>query len=390
STGITNMNGEWKPTDHTSGDTFASPAPPAPYSSPATSGSSTFASTFGTSATSFNGTWSLYGVDDVNGDSATISGWKITFEPNDIMCCSCPFSRAEITYSPDNPAVPVCTCLPPSRARADFDGDSKTDLSVFRPSEGNWYMFNSTAGFGVVHWGLNGDQLAPGDYDGDAKADFAVFRPNADSTQPDFYVLKSSNYTYSGYSWGLPGDVPIVADYDGDAKDDLAIYRPADHTFYVFKSNGGSVLSFSGISSGVPVAGDFDGDGKADFVTFNDGDWFIAKSTLNFASVSSVHWGAAGDKPVPADYDGDGKEDLAVFRPSERVWYILRSATGVFITQFGLSDDIPVPGDYDGDSKDDLAVYRDGTWYMNRSTAGLSILQFGLSGDIPIPNRYLP
>ncbi len=33
-----------------------------------------------------NGTWSLYGVDDVSGDIATITGWKLTFESNDYTC----------------------------------------------------------------------------------------------------------------------------------------------------------------------------------------------------------------------------------------------------------------------------------------------------------------
>src|SRR5206468_2852945 len=27
-----------------------------------------------------------------------------------------------------------------ARSRADFDGDGRTDVSVFRPSEGNWYI----------------------------------------------------------------------------------------------------------------------------------------------------------------------------------------------------------------------------------------------------------
>lgn len=52
--------------------------------------------------------------------------------------------------------------------------------------------------------------------------------------------------------------------------------------------------------------------------------------------------GASTDKPAPGDYDGDGKLDAAVFRPSDTVWYILRSSGGSTATQFGLPNDVPV------------------------------------------------
>ena len=280
--------------------------------------------------------------------------------------------------------------FPGSKNRADFDGDGKTDVSVYRPSEGNWYLNRSTVGFTVINWGIASDRPTPGDYDGDFKTDFAVFRPNADSSQPDFYILNSSNFTFSGYSWGLPGDVPVIEDYNGDGKDDIAIYRPSNHTFYVLRSGSQSVLTFSNISFGVPVAGDFDGDGKGDFVTYSIDGWFISQSNVNYAAVNFIRWGASGDKPVAADYDGDGRDDLAVFRPSDRTWYIRKSTGGNAFVQFGLTNDIPAPGDYDGDGRSDIAVYRDGIWYLNQSTAGVAITQFGLSGDMPIPNRYLP
>jgi subtilisin-like proprotein convertase family protein len=391
-TGTVNMNGEWKPTDHTTtpADNFPAPAPAAPYQLPAPSGSNTFASVFGTRGMDLNGTWTLYVLDDVSGDSGSLAGWKLTFESDDYICCSCPLAQKRVISTADgDAAVPTCTCISPPR-RADFDGDRKSDISVFRPSEGNWYLNQSTAGFGVLNWGTNGDQLAPGDFDGDLKTDFAVFRPNADATQPDFYVLRSSNFTYAGYSWGLPDDVPVIEDYDGDQRSDIAVYRPSNHTFYVLKSFNGSILTYSEITSGTPAAGDFDGDGKGDFAAYSINGWYLSASSANYATVGFTNWGTAGDKPVPADYDGDGKDDFAVFRPSDRTWYIRKSGGGFDFVQFGLANDIPVPGDYDGDLKADVAVYRDGIWYINRSTAGMAIVQFGLSGDVPVANRYLP
>ena len=364
--------GEFRPYNAGANDAFPAPAPSSSYTNASPAGTDTFVSVFGTSSTNLNGTWTLYVVDDAGGDEGMISGgWSLTFESDDYTCI-------------------VCSCLP--KQRADFDGDGRSDISVYRPSEGNWYLNRSTNGFTAITWGISGDVPTPGDYDGDGKTDLAVFRADANSANPDFYILNSSTSTFSGFSWGAPADIPVIEDYDGDNKDDVAVYRPSSRTFYVLKSGNGSALTFSRIppQSFRPVAGDFDGDGKGDFTVFGNGQWLISKSSDNYNSALIEFWGLDTDKLVSADYDGDGKDDLAVFRPSDGVWYIRKSSGGNTIVQFGLSTDIPVPADYDGDGRADIAVYRGGTWWINRSSLGLLTTQFGLTGDIPIPNRYLP
>ena len=270
-----------------------------------------------------------------------------------------------------------------SRPRADFDGDGKTDLSVFRPSEGNWYLQRSTAGFTAINWGLENDKLVPGDYDGDGKTDLAVYRNDT------WFVLNSSNGTFTGLNFGLATDIPVAGDYDGDDKTDFAVFRPSDGVWYIRNSSNGSISFVSwGQNGDVPVVGDYDGDGKTDQAVVRNNVWYLNRSQTG---VSIITFGSSGDLPVQADYDGDSKDDIAVFRPSDGVWYITNSSNGsVSYVPWGQNGDIPAPGDFDGDGKYDQAVYRDGTWYLNRSTSGISISGFGLATDRPIPKAYIP
>ncbi len=294
------------------------------------------------------------------------------------------------------PGSGPCGAQPTSNARADFDGDGRTDVSVFRPSEGNWYLNQSTDGFAAFNWGLAGDKLVPGDYDGDGKADAAVFRANDDPGAADFYILNSNGFTFSGISWGVTGDVAVSGgDYDGDGLDDVAVFRPSDGTWYIRRSSdAGAIVEPFGQDGDIPMAMNHDGDSMHNLAVFRptENRWYVARNTgVPAQNFDVFDFGADGDILVPADYDGDGRHDVAVFRPSNGTWYIRRSSDDQTMTiPFGQAGDIPVPGDYDGDGTDDGAVYRNGQWFVLGSTSGLQVFNFGLGTDIPIPVRYLP
>ena len=268
----------------------------------------------------------------------------------------------------------------PTNRISDFDGDGKSDVSVFRPSTGVWYLQQSSAGFTGLAFGLSTDKLVPADYDGDGKTDVAVYRGGT-------WYLQRSQLGFTGISFGAADDIPVPADYDGDGKADLAVFRPSTGVWYLQRSN----LGFTGIAFGQtgdkPVPADYDGDGKADIAVNRAGTWYINRSQLGFTGIA---FGDGNDKLVPADYDGDGKADVAVFRPSNGVWYLQQSTAGFTGIQFGLGTDVPTAADYDGDGKADLAVFRNGVWYLNRTTAGFTGISFGAATDKPIPSVFVP
>ncbi|MEO6391007.1 MAG: FG-GAP-like repeat-containing protein [Pyrinomonadaceae bacterium] len=136
-----------------------------------------------------------------------------------------------------------------NRPPADFDGDGRTDIGVFRPSLGTWYILQ-TSNFTILtqQFGTNGDKVAAGDYDGDGRSDLAVFRPS-DST---WYIKRSSDGTVSTTKWGLSTDKPVPADYDGDGKTDIAVFR--DGVWYILQSSNGSNAYQWGSAGDIPIA----------------------------------------------------------------------------------------------------------------------------------------
>jgi hypothetical protein len=275
------------------------------------------------------------------------------------------------------------------RTPFDFDGDRKSDLSIFRPSAGEWwYLKSSHVGNSAFQFGTSSDKLVPADFTGDGKTDIAFFRPSSG----EWFVLRSEDSSFFSFPFGASGDIPAPADYDGDGKADPAVFRPSTTTWFVSLSTGGTIIQRFGQPGDIPVVADYDGDNKADIAIYRPsvGQWWLSRST---AGVIAFQFGASTDKPVQGDYTGDGKADVAFFKPSSGEWFILRSEdSSYYAAPFGTAGDIASPGDYDGDGKSDFAVFRpsSNTWFVQRSTAGTLIQPFGQTGDKPVPSAFIP
>jgi hypothetical protein len=245
--------------------------------------------------------------------------------------------------------------------------------------------------------------VTPTDADGDGKSEIAVFRPSIGGW---FIRISSQNYSASNfYQWGMTGDVPIAGDFDGDGKMELTTWRPSNGSWYIRYSSLGFNMASAGVvqwglAGDVPLTGDFDGDGKTELVIWrpSNGTWYIRYSSLGFnpASAGVFQWGLAGDVPLTGDFDGDGKTELAIWRPSNGTWYTRNASPGYAtatanVYQWGLLGDVPIAGDFDGDGKTELAIYRPptGEWFIRDSAQNYNIsgsrwFQWGTPGDVAI------
>jgi exo-beta-1,3-glucanase (GH17 family) len=269
------------------------------------------------------------------------------------------------------------TCKQLRQVPADFDGDGKTDIGVYR--SGAWSILRSSGGTISIGWGGPAWTPVPADYDGDGSNDVAVYRNGAWS------IVRSTDNGNTILGWGGPTWMPAPADYDGDSKTDVAVYQAGAWSI-VRSTDGGNTTFGWGGSAWVPVPADYDGDGKDDIAAYANGAWSIVRSSDSVNRVAG--WGGPGWVPVPADYDGDSTADIAVYAANNGTWSIIRSSDQVnVVVPHGGVDWLPVPADYDGDGKTDIAVYNfgSGQWSIRRSLdGGSTFVNFGV-GPIDIP-----
>ncbi len=293
-----------------------------------------------------------------------------------------------ITTTDGQPSAP-----PPPPLAPDSDGDGISDLMVYRPSTGQWFLRKSASGYSYTDaqtfgFGLSDDKSLAGDYDGDGRLDLTLWRP---STGEWIFRYSTTDFAPSSqavYRWGLPGDIPLSADFDGDGRNDLVVYRPATGEWFVrFSSTSYSYSNWVsyqwGLPGDVPMAADFDGDRKTDLAVFrpSTGEWFFGSPDRTTATPHGCGLdGGSRRHTGRGRFRRDGLADVTVFRPSNVGWYILRSSTGYAVSSYvligWLPGDVPLaPVDFDGDRRADIAVLRPSTgeWFILYSTANYAV-----------------
>lgn len=284
-----------------------------------------------------------------------------------------------------------------------------SDLAVWRPSNGTWYVLGGPGSSGVIFpWGQTGDTPIPGDFDGDGKTDFSVFRPSipppACPCPVTWYIIHSSTGNWSVFQYALNTDLPAQADYDGDGRTDAAVYRPPSGSqpygvWHIQGTTAGYYTQSWGEAGDLPASADYDGDGRADIGVFRPSNrtfYSINSSNQYIITIASGIPTGTNWQTVSGDYDGDGRGDYAVYNKTTATWYVRQSSTGTFNTPlvWGTVNDKAVQNDYDGDGKVDYAVWTPsgtnvGRWHIKNSSNNTERNQtWGVAGDIPVPALY--
>ncbi|CAN5903873.1 hypothetical protein BH11MYX4_BH11MYX4_38140 [soil metagenome] len=248
---------------------------------------------------------------------------------------------------------------------ADFDGDGRADITVWRPTTGEWWTIRRSTGATTrTVWGQQGDVPVAADYDGDGKADIAVFRASVHT----WWFILSADSSVKTAQWGDPGDIAVPADYDGDGKADVAIWRPSTGVWWLAQSRDGIRTKQWGTSGDVPLTGSYDGWLGADFAVWRP-------STREVFTFGSSPWGTSGSQRLPSFNDVPVAASFWCYGSTIASW---NKVTGVWtvpsqsVVQYGIPGDVPVPANYNGDANGSSlgaqrAVFRpsEGKWYIH-------------------------
>ncbi len=269
----------------------------------------------------------------------------------------------------------------------DFGGEGISDLAVYDPLTGRWYIWSPETG--VIAWetplGGPGFSPIPGDYNGNGRVDFAVYRDG-------YWYAQGLDGTWilEGEAFGGADFNPVAGDYDGDGITDMMVYHEESGRWFG-RTVAGALLMWGTQWGGPgfsPVSGDYNNNGRTDLAVYANGYWFIQTADGEEVILYGIGWGGAEFTPVPGEYDGDGETDLAVYHEQSGMWFIIK-LDGTLILwgeRWGGPGFKAVTGDYNGDGISDLAVYYNGYWFVKTVDGEVLFYgeQWGAEGFDPV------
>jgi hypothetical protein len=255
-----------------------------------------------------------------------------------------------------------------------------SNIGIFRPSAGAWYLINNNTGtwqgcnvdlcFGT--FGQNGDQAIAGDWNGTGRTKIGVYDPAGNSWELDdgdgTWEGCSSDtcLSFSALKASSSDEIAVVGSWNGSGKDFIGMYSGAGYWYLDANGNGkwdgcsrDKCFGPFGGPGDVPVVGDWSGNQIDKIGTFDpatgqwqldmngNGKWDGCKKDKCLGP-----FGTTGDIPVVGDWNGTGTARIAIFRPATGEWFLDLNGNGKwdganvdkYIRGFGHSGDTPVVG----------------------------------------------
>ena len=159
----------------------------------------------------------------IEGHNFTISGFELSYKSSDVVSVRMTLdgvapSVDENTYKTliriteyDANGKPVNSTIFEKTALviSPGGGDLISQIGVFRPASGNWYLDTTKTGvvYTTFHFGTRGDIPVVGDWDGNGISDGGVFRPSNGNWYLD---ITKTGKASTVFHFGTPADVPVA------------------------------------------------------------------------------------------------------------------------------------------------------------------------------------
>jgi hypothetical protein len=300
------------------------------------------------------------------------------------------------------------TCSDLRMIRGDFNGDKLSDVLVYCPSTGAFAKWYGTGGTSP-HFLYQATGYAPGvwtnvamvaaDFNGDGKTDILVYRTDngayakwySDGGVDATFLYQTVHYADDA-PYKMPNLTMVAADFNGDGRTDILVY---DHDYFAkWYSDGGVNSTFlyeafhqvgGGWTHFAMAPADFNGDGRTDVLVYIPANGTFAKwysdggvnSTFLYQAQQLIGGGWTNIAVAPADFNGDGRTDVLVYIPASgkfAKWYSDGGVNSTFLYQAshpsGWANVAVAPADFNGDGRTDVLVYipANGTfakWYSD-------------------------